>query len=622
MSASKLSLVAQFDDLVRNRSVLTAGIETEFWKFVSNQENCRKRWLEADGSYADLKDRIGSLELEKTTLDTKLKHARNHIDQEIKKRKRAEMERDSLERQVALVRELLTDKNQSALNEHDREKLAFLSTDFAQRGPYDQSPHRLGLGTIDESLSVLSPSDISYDKTEEDLDESYLRSGKKWKHPSAPPHYEDDTASPTHLKKSRHSSQKQRRKHRRSKSAVIATSTVTVEDGTIDASTEIITDPRKRHLSATPIKPMKKFHSDGNVSVDRIDDTMGSPITTPPNVDRHLRHYGSGNKLSKPHIFVSKTVIKPESCNPCGKRVKFGKVAMKCKDCRATAHPECKERVPLPCIPATITPGNSKLAAGLLSDYTGSELPMIPAIVIHCVNEIESRGLGEVGIYRVPGSEREVKELKEKFLRGKGTPNLSHVDDIHVVCGCLKDFLRGLKEPLVTYSLWARFVNSAETVDSDESLSLTYQVVSELPQPNRDTMAFIILHLQRVSECNECKMPANNLAKVFGPTVVGYSVSEPEPMQMINETRKQQMVMERLMSISADYWTRFINIEDTVFPMEHGTPQTPEVPHSMLGPVHDTENADKKSWFTPRFGSKSRHPTKKPTSFFSSPMLK
>ena len=46
----------------------------------------------------------------------------------------------------------------------------------------------------------------------------------------------------------------------------------------------------------------------------------------------------------------------------------------------------------------------------------------------------------------------------------------------------------------------------------------------------------------RVSESEHCKMPVNNLAKVFGPTCVGYSTQEPEPMQMINETRKQQLV--------------------------------------------------------------------------------
>lgn len=37
-------------------------------------------------------------------------------------------------------------------------------------------------------------------------------------------------------------------------------------------------------------------------------------------------------------------------------------------------------------------------------------------------------------------------------------------------------------------------------------------------------------------------MPASNLAKVFGPTLVGYSVPEPDPATMLTETRQQQMV--------------------------------------------------------------------------------
>ena len=37
-------------------------------------------------------------------------------------------------------------------------------------------------------------------------------------------------------------------------------------------------------------------------------------------------------------------------------------------------------------------------------------------------------------------------------------------------------------------------------------------------------------------------MPSSNLAKVFGPTVIGYSVPDPEPLQMINETKYQAMV--------------------------------------------------------------------------------
>jgi len=37
----------------------------------------------------------------------------------------------------------------------------------------------------------------------------------------------------------------------------------------------------------------------------------------------------------------------------------------------------------------------------------------------------------------------------------------AHVDDIHVICGCLKDFLRTLKEPLVTRALWKSFVEAS-----------------------------------------------------------------------------------------------------------------------------------------------------------------
>ena len=48
----------------------------EFLRFVQNQEQCRKKWLEAGGSYKDLKDRIKQLESENGALQTRLKHAR------------------------------------------------------------------------------------------------------------------------------------------------------------------------------------------------------------------------------------------------------------------------------------------------------------------------------------------------------------------------------------------------------------------------------------------------------------------------------------------------------------------------------------------------------------------
>lgn len=67
----------------------------------------------------------------------------------------------------------------------------------------------------------------------------------------------------------------------------------------------------------------------------------------------------------------------------------------------------------------------------------------------------------QTGLYRLSGADRQVKELKEKFLRCKTVPVLSKVDDIHVITGVLKDFLRNLKEPLLTFSLNHPFMEAA-----------------------------------------------------------------------------------------------------------------------------------------------------------------
>ena len=65
-----------------------------------------------------------------------------------------------------------------------------------------------------------------------------------------------------------------------------------------------------------------------------------------------------------------------------------------------------------------------------------------------------------MGMYRIPGSERAIKELKERLLKAKGTPSMEKVEDVNVICGCLKQFLIGLKEPLVTRKLNPLFLQA------------------------------------------------------------------------------------------------------------------------------------------------------------------
>lgn len=100
-------------------------------------------------------------------------------------------------------------------------------------------------------------------------------------------------------------------------------------------------------------------------------------------------------------------------------------------------------------------------------------------------------------------------------------------------------YYRSLREPLITVALMGDFVRATTLTDKQDAAF--YQAIRDLPQPNRDTLAFLMLHLQRVASSPECKMPISNLAKVFGPTLVGYTSKEPS-LTMLSETKHQVAV--------------------------------------------------------------------------------
>lgn len=199
------------------------------------------------------------------------------------------------------------------------------------------------------------------------------------------------------------------------------------------------------------------------------------------------------------HSFAMRTFLKSDTCLHCQKRIKFGSSALKCRECRICIHADCRPQMTLACVPVSamagpLTPKGG--AVGVVGDYAPSMRPQVPGLVVHCVNEIESRGFGEVGIYRVNGSEKDVKGLKERFLRGKSVPPLQGVD-VHVLCGCVKDFLRNLREPLVPTSLWPDFSNAVQSSCRATAAKEIYRALDRMPTANRDTLAFLMQHFLR-----------------------------------------------------------------------------------------------------------------------------
>uniref|UniRef100_A0A4W5NE53 Rac GTPase-activating protein 1 n=1 Tax=Hucho hucho TaxID=62062 RepID=A0A4W5NE53_9TELE len=595
---------------------------SEFIQMALNFEDCRRRWLRLERDLGSCKEVLAKAETERGALEVKLKHARNQVDVEIRRRQKAEADCDKLDRQIQLIRELLITEGSSnsiQLNEEQRSALAFLNA-RSQAAPANLNTSRR-LKTIDESASISS--DISYDKTDDSLGTvvylllTCLTSSLQR---SASRHFID--GPPCASKRSRSTG----RTSEKGNESLVAKTTVTVpaNGGPIEAVSTI---------EAVPYWTRSRRKT-GNSSYYLL---RPQEPSTP-----------QGNGGVRLHEFVSKTVIKPESCVPCGKRIKFGKISLKCRDCRVVTHPECRERCPLPCIPS-LSGTPVKIGQGTLTDYVSHvQSPMIPSLVVHCVNEIEQRGLHETGLYRLSGSDRTVKELKEKFLRGKTVPLLSKVDDINCVTGLLKDFLRNLKEPLLTFRLNRTFMEAAELPDEDNSIALMYQTISDLPQANRDTLAFLAIHLQRVAQSLDTKMDIINLARVFGPTIVGHAVPDPEPMTILQDTKRQPKVIERLLGLPVEYWSQFMMVDhDQPHPdhmiIENNNCYTPDHKVSMLGPLTTPEHHQMNktpsssslgqrmrstlSKTTPKFGSKSKSAvgvgfTSRPGNFFASPLLK
>uniref|UniRef100_A0A8C4Z6W0 Rac GTPase activating protein 1 n=1 Tax=Gadus morhua TaxID=8049 RepID=A0A8C4Z6W0_GADMO len=587
-------------------------IEPQFIQMALNFDECRRKWLRLEQDLGSCQEVLAKTQTERGSLEVKLKHARNQVDVEIRRRQKAEAECEKLDRQIQLIRELLISEGSSnsiQLNEEQRSALAFLNA-RSHAVPNMNTSRRLL--TIDESASILS--DISYDKTDDSLVSFIsvlIQSSSNLNQVDGPPMI---------AKRSRSAG---RKSHRNESLVAKTTLTVLAGGGPVEAVSTIETVPTPYWTRSKRITETMEWDSESVQSVE-----IFKQPSVPDRVTRAEPSTPQNTGSMRVHEFVSKTVIKPESCVPCGKRIKFGKISLKCRDCRVVSHPECRERCPLPCIP-TVAGTPVKNGEGTLADYVSVTSPMIPPLVVHCVNEIEQRGLNETGLYRLSGAERTVRDLKDKFLRSRTVPLLSKVEDIHAITGLLKDFLRNLKEPLLTFRLNRAFMEAAEISDDDNSIAQMYQLISQLPQPNRDTLAFLAVHFQRVAQSVATRMDVSNLSRVLSPTLVGHAVANPEPMTILQDTKRQPKVVERLLALPLEYWSQFLMVEN-----DH---PTSNIQMSILGPLTTPEHQLNKtpsssslkqrvkSSLTPSFSaifSKSAVGFSRPGNFFASPLLR
>lgn len=202
----------------------------------------------------------------------------------------------------------------------------------------------------------------------------------------------------------------------------------------------------------------------------------------------------------------------------------------------------------------------------------------VPYVVNTLLNEIEARGLDEVGLYRIPGSLASVNALKAAFDAG-GEVNMQDDRwfDINTVTGCFKLYLREIPEPLLTSDLFVDFVICGNMGNTNDGVQMLRRCVHRLPAPNYNLLKRLMDHLVLVTEHGKSNlMHAVNLAIVFSMSFLPNSSSA---TSVSNDLGAMQTMLKTMM-LSHDRIFSDVQEDDADGPLPS---QLPQIPVSLIG---------------------------------------
>ncbi|TRY96479.1 hypothetical protein DNTS_031531 [Danionella cerebrum] len=169
----------------------------------------------------------------------------------------------------------------------------------------------------------------------------------------------------------------------------------------------------------------------------------------------------------------------------------------------------------------------------------------VPKFVEKCIRSVEKRGLKIDGIYRVSGNLAVIQKLRYKADHEEDLDlEDGQWEEIHVITGALKLFLRELPEPLFPYSFFDRFIAAIQISDYSQKVSYIRDLVRNLPLPNHDTMEVLFRHLLKVIEHGEQnRMSIQSTAIVFGPTLLRPQEESNITMHMVCQNQIVELIL-------------------------------------------------------------------------------
>uniref|UniRef100_A0A8C9XJA3 SLIT-ROBO Rho GTPase-activating protein 3 n=1 Tax=Sander lucioperca TaxID=283035 RepID=A0A8C9XJA3_SANLU len=165
---------------------------------------------------------------------------------------------------------------------------------------------------------------------------------------------------------------------------------------------------------------------------------------------------------------------------------------------------------------------NHKLFNGNMETFIKDSGQPIPLVVESCIRYINLYGLQQQGIFRVPGSQVEVNDIKNSFERGEDPLIDDQNDhDINSVAGVLKLYFRGLENPLFPKERFLDFISTIKLESGAERAHHIQQITVTLSRTIIIVMRYLFAFLNHLSQySDENMMDPYNLAICFGPTLM------------------------------------------------------------------------------------------------------
>uniref|UniRef100_A0A672SL03 Unconventional myosin-IXa-like n=1 Tax=Sinocyclocheilus grahami TaxID=75366 RepID=A0A672SL03_SINGR len=271
---------------------------------------------------------------------------------------------------------------------------------------------------------------------------------------------------------------------------------------------------------------------------------MNGTITKAPKPERKKRRKKESDTVEEHmgHIFKSTQYSIPTYCEFCSSLIWIMDKACVCKLCRYACHRKCCLRMTTTCSKKFDPELSSRQFGVELSRLTSDERA-VPLVVEKLINYIEMHGLYTEGIYRKSGSTNKIKELKQGLDTDANSVNLDDYN-IHVIASVLKQWLRDLPNPLMTFELYEEFLRAMGLQDKGEVVQGVYSVIDQLSRTHLSTLERLIFHLVRISFQEETnRMSANALAIVFAPCILRCPDTT-DPLQSVRDIGKTTACVE------------------------------------------------------------------------------